>query len=378
MEIKVYISDLYPIVAPYKGINSIEDMLLENEYLVVIDIDEYIGILTPRDLIKHPHKIVIDCLTAKEHIMADDTVISVFDKFRRNKCSVLPVFHENKFIGIIEKNTLINKLKSQVNQLYDNLIISQNLKLSFLNSLSHEIRTPLNGVLGFLEIMSDFDIEDFKANGELHYNIIKKSADRFLLVMNDLVDLSLIHSGDKIKITNESVTIETIFSDLKELFEASTSSSNKDVSVQYINPEASMTICSDRKKIEHILYHLIDNAIKFSTEGKVKFGYETNNENIIFFVTNNGHFHDEKAQIFEAFYKQGNNKEYSEGLGIGLALVKKMTELLEGTVDYFTTETETTFNVTLPLSMDRESVCIKPKQQDPSFQSTASAHGISY
>jgi len=350
MEIKDYISDLYPKVTPCEGINSIEGKLLESEYLVVIDKDEYVGILTPWDLIKRPHKIVIDCLTTKEHIMADDAIISVFDKFRRNKCSVLPVFQENEFIGIIEKNSLINKLKSQVNQLYENLIISQNLKSSFLNSLSHEIRTPLNGVLGFLEIMSDFDIEDFKVNGESHYEIIKKSADRFLLVMNDLVDLSLIDSGDKIKITKERVIIEPIFLDLKELFEASTSISNKEVSVQYINPDTSMTICSDRKKIEHILYHLIDNAIKFSTEGKINFGYNLNLQSITFFVTNDGTLVDEKGQIFEAFYKQSKNKEYSEGLGIGLALVKKMTELLGGTVDYSATKTETTFNVTLPLN----------------------------
>lgn len=350
MEIKEYISGSYPKVTQYEGISSIEERLLENEFLVVVDNEEYVGILTPWDLIKRPHKIVIDCLTIKEPIMADDTIISVFEKFQRNRCLVLPVFHGNEFLGIVEKNNLINKLKGKVNQLYDNLVISQNLKSSFLNSLSHEIRTPLNGVLGFLELMSDLDVEGFKINGESHLDIIKKSADRFLSIMNDLVDLSLIHSGDKIKVKREKVMIETIFSDLRDFFEGSTIVSNKEISVHYINPNTSMTICSDRKKIERILYHLIDNAIKFSNEGTVKYGYNLNDQSITFFVTNKGILSDDKGKVFEAFYKQGANKEYIEGLGIGLALVKEMTELLHGTVNYSTSGTETTFDFTLPLN----------------------------
>ncbi len=351
MELKDCISDLYPIVGPYEGISSIVENLLDNEYLVVINKDEYVGILTPWDLVKRPCKIVVDCLTDKGHIMADDTISAVFDTFSRNKSMVLPVFRGNEFIGIIEKNNLINKLKNQVSQLYESLVISQNFKASFLDNLSHEIRTPLNGVLGFLEVLSNFDIEDFKASGEAYHGIIKRNADRFLLIMNDLVDLSLIDSGDKIKITKEKVTIESIFSDVKELFEASQSISNKEVSVQCINPDTSMTICSDRKKIKHILYHLIDNAIKFSTEGTINYGYTHDFQNVIFFVTNSGILNDQEDQIFEAFYKQGKSDKYPEGLGIGLALVKKMTVLLGGTVDYSVTETETTFNVTLPLNL---------------------------
>lgn len=350
MEIKKYISGSYPKVTQYEGIRAIEDQLLENEFLVVIDNEEYVGILTPSDLIKHPHKIVIDCLTTKEPILADDTIIYAFEKFQRNRCNVLPVFHGNKFLGIIEKNYLINKLKDKVNELYDNLIISQKLKSSFLNSLSHEIRTPLNGILGFLELMSDLDVEGFKINGEAHLDIIRKSADRFLSIMNDLIDLSLIHSGEEIKVKKEKVIIETIFSDLKDFFEGSTTVSNKEISVHYTNPNTSMTICSDRKKIERILYHLIDNAIKFSNEGIVKYGYNLNDRSITFFVTNNGILADDKGQIFEAFYKQGANIGYTEGLGIGLALVKEMTELLEGTINYSISGTEITFDFTLPLN----------------------------
>jgi two-component system CheB/CheR fusion protein len=350
MDIKDYISNSYPKVSPYEGINSVEGRLIEKEYLVVVEDGGYVGILTPMDLIKRPHKIVIDCLAPKEPILVDDSIITVFDKFQRNKCVVLPVFEGDGFIGVIEKNFLINRLKIKVTQLHDNLIISQKLKSSFLNSLSHEIRTPLNGILGFLELMSDLDVEGFKINGESHLDLIKKSADRFLFIMNDLVDLSLIHSGDEIKIKKEKVMIESLFSDLKDVFDGVTIVSNKEISLHYINPNTSMTICSDRNKIERILYHLIDNAIKFSTEGTVKYGYNLAGQSITFFVTNEGALSDEKGQIFDVFYKYSENKGYIEGLGIGLALAKEMTELLDGTIHYSSTETETTFNFTLPLN----------------------------
>lgn len=352
MLIRNYISDLYPTVHPFDGVNSIEEKLLKKNYLVVIDEDgEFQGILVPCDLIKRPHKIVIDCLTEKEHISADETIISVLDKFEKNQCSVLPVFQEKKFIGIILKYYLLNSLKNEINELQNKLIISQNAKSSFLSNLSHEIRTPLNGLLGFLEIISKLDIEDFKTNGEKHYNIVTKCADRFLLIMNDLIDLALINSGDNIKIEKENVKIENIFFDLKEYFETKEPVLNKELSIHYTNPDTSLVIFSDGKKIRRILYHLIDNAIKFSNNNKVIFGYKLEFQNIVFFVTNQGSqiHEDKKMKIFEVFEKQDfYNGKLVSGLGIGLPLIKKLSELLEGKVDFETNGTQTTFFFTIP------------------------------
>lgn len=360
MEIKNYISKLYPTVRPFDGVNSIEEKLLEKEYLVVIDDDEkFHGILTPFDLIKRPHKIVIDCLTEKEHISADETFISALDKFNKNQCPALPIFQENKFVGIIEKHKLINILDVKINEFYNKSIISQKVKTSFLNNLSHEIRTPLNGLLGFLQIISKLDIEDFKTEGKKHYNIIKKSADRFLLIMNDLIDLALINSGDDIKVEKKNVRIENIFLDLKEYFETVISVLYRNVSIRYANPDISLIIFSDEKKIKHILYHLIDNAIKFSNDNKVIFGYKIENQNIVFFVTNKSSQinEDKKKKMYEMFEKQDiNNNEYTSGLGIGLPLVKKLSELLEGKIDFVTSETQTTFFCTIPFR--NEIACI--------------------
>jgi signal transduction histidine kinase len=353
MGIDKYITNSYIKVHPFEGVCSVEEILLEKEYLVVInDDDEFLGILTPNDLIKRPHKIVIDCVTEKEYILHDETIISVLNKFNKNQCSALPVLQGNKFVGIIEKYNLINKLKFKINELYDKSIISENVKTSFLNNLSHEIRTPLNGLLGFIEIVSGLDVDGFKVEGRGYCKIIRNSADRFLLIMNDLIDLALINSGDNIKVVREDVRIEDIFLDLKEYFEKVTSLLNKNVTVHFANPDTSLFIFTDSEKIKHILYHLIDNAIKFSIGNKVLISYVIENQNIVFSVTNNGVKLNEvkMKKIFDVFENPYiKNDENLTGIGIGLPLVKKLSELLEGDIDFINNETQTIFFCTLPL-----------------------------
>lgn len=356
MEIKKYILNSYTTVNSFTATTLLEEKFLEKGYVVVIDDEnKFQGILTTCDLIKRPHKLVIDCLTEKEHLSTTDTIISSLDKFNNNQCPALPVFKESKFIGIVEKQNVVDGLRIKIHELYDKSIISQKVKQSFLNNLSHEVRTPLNGLLGFLELISALDMEDNKTEKKEHYNIIRKCADRFLLIMNDLIDLALINSEDDLalKVEIEKISIENIFSDLKEYFEMAISVSNRDISVHYVNPDSSFVFWSDEKKIKHILYHLIDNAIKFSDDNnKVIFGYKIENQNIVFFVKNNCTQipKDKKKQIFEIFEKQdSHNNKLVEGLGIGLSLVKKLSGLLSGKIELVSNETQTTFLCTIPL-----------------------------
>ena len=354
MEIEKYILNSYPTVNPFTATILLEEKLLEKGYVVVIDEEnKFHGILTTCDLIKRPHKLIIDCLTEKEHLSADESIISGLDKFKSNQCSAMPVFKKNKFIGVVERQKVVDELKIEINKLYKKSIISQEVKQSFLNNLSHEVRTPLNGLLGFLEIVSALNIDDKKSKNNAHYNIIRKSADRFLFVLNDLIDLALLNSGDNLAVEIHKINIENIFSDLKEYFEMTMLTSNRNVSINYINPDSSLVIMTDEKKIKHILYHLIDNAIKFSSNNeKITYGYKTENNNITFFVKNSSSLipKEKKEKIFEIFEKQDHhNKELVEGLGIGLPLVKKLSELLNGKIEFVSKEIQTTFLCTIPL-----------------------------
>ena len=199
MSLRKYIYGNYPTVKPFEGINSVEKSLLEYQYLVIFDdYCNFYGILTISDVIERPHKIVIDCFTNKESLMVSDSLASALEKFYTNNSFVLPVMDGSDFIGVIEKNRILKELETKVNQLYDKSLISEKAKNNFLNNLSHEIRTPLNGLLGFLEIIEQLNTKDFTNKHETYSKTIKKSADHFLMIMNDLVELSLLHSGDDV------------------------------------------------------------------------------------------------------------------------------------------------------------------------------------
>ena len=354
MEVKKYISETYPTVGPFEGINSIESKLLKYRYLVVVDDDkEFHGILTPCDIIEHPHKIVIDCITKKESVSFNDTTLTVLDKFRINQCFALPVFNENNFIGVIEKNRILSDLEFKINDLYNRSLISKKAKTCFLNNLTHEIRTPLNGILGFIDIIADLNIDDLKIQNEQFSNLIKKAADRFLLIMDDLIELSLLHAGDDISIKKENVNIEKIFLELNDYFNELASLQNKKSTIIYSNPDYSLNIFSDEKRLKHILYHLIDNAIKFSANNKVIYGYElsTDKECIEFFVMNKGTeiSEENRSKMFDIFDKQENiGIDLNFGLGIGLPLVKKLTEVLRGRIRLESNNNEITFFVNIP------------------------------
>jgi signal transduction histidine kinase len=354
MVLKNYLSNIYPTVGPFEGINSVENLLLENQYLVVVDDDNnYHGILTTSDVIKRPHKIVIDCITKKESLEVVDTVAFALEKFYSSHSFVLPVMSGSDFIGVIEKKEILRGLEAKVNKLYDKSLISERAKKSFLNNLSHEIRTPLNGILGFLDIITELNAGDFTIEKEYFSESVKKSADHFLMLMNDLVELSLFHAGEKLSIRKANVDIVEILTELKDFFSELLLFQNRKATFVYLNSESSFRIYTDGNKLKQILYHLINNAIKFSEDNKVTFGFELNpnEKNISFLVKNKDSKISQKdiVEMFDVFEKQENiGKELNFGLGIGLPLVKSLTDLLGGQIKVETKNEEISFIVNIP------------------------------
>lgn len=361
MKIDKFINHRFISIHPYEGVNTIEAKLLDEGFLVVMDEKKnFLGILTPMDLIKRPHKIVIDCLTPKEAIMTDATIAEAMEKFEKCKCSILPVLNEENFAGIIYKNELINALRNKVTELYKRSMISQNVKTSFLQSLSHEIRTPMNWILGFLEIITEMDEEEYRREGRNHFEIVQKSANKFLQIMNDLINISIINSGDDIRVEHELVDIDELFNELKIYFEKSTPILlNREVQIVIKYEETPFRIYSDGNKIKHILYHLIDNAIKHARAQTVEINYHIFQKNILLQVSNYGQSIPEERQdrLFEMFEKQDiKNEDYmSSGLGIGLSLVKKLAELLDGNISFVSDELQTKFSISIPYVQETKS-----------------------
>jgi signal transduction histidine kinase len=233
---------------------------------------------------------------------------------------------------IIRDITSLKKTEEELIKAKEHAEESDRLKSAFLANMSHEIRTPLNGILGFTELLSSTDLTDKEQDDYLE--IIRKGGDRLLKIINDIIDISKIESGQmqvSISKTNISEQLQTIYSFFKPEADSKR--------ITLINKNASAVdetiIETDSDKIYAIQTNLIKNAIKFTQSGFVEFGFEKGNSHLEFFVkdTGTGISNEQKEFIFERF-RQGNDTltRNFEGTGLGLSISKAYVEMLGGKI----------------------------------------------
>jgi signal transduction histidine kinase len=209
---------------------------------------------------------------------------------------------------------------------------ADNLKTKFLANMSHEIRTPMNGIIGFSELLRDETLT--YEQREDYINIIQRSGERMMSLMNDLINISKLESGQE-SVIKSSVELNTLFESLFSFFKLD--ADKKGLSLKYTNFGSgdNLTIITDREKLFGILNNLIKNAIKYSKQGTIEFGYTNVKEEVLFFVKDEGIGIDSEliSRVFERFV-QGEyalNKNY-EGVGLGLSIAKAYSDLLGGRI----------------------------------------------
>lgn len=238
----------------------------------------------------------------------------------------------NGLIGYFTNVTEKKKIELELIKAKERAEESDRFKTAFLQNMSHEIRTPLNGILGFSNLLAEEDISKEEIKEFTH--IITQCGKRLLETINNVIDISKIETG-QIEVQKTSFQINSLISDLYMFFVKSTQA--KGISLNYRNTlEGSNSIIkTDESKLNQILINLINNAIKFTSSGSIDFGYEINDNNILFFVkdTGIGVPLDKIDKIFERFI-QGDislTRGY-EGSGLGLAISKGLVELLGGKI----------------------------------------------
>ena len=224
---------------------------------------------------------------------------------------------------------------------------SDRLKIAFLHNLSHEIRTPLNAIVGFTSLLGD--IGDDPGKRQEFVNIIFNSSDHLLEIFDDIVEISNIEANTII-IRKEKVNLNLKLRKVYERFR--TIADEKKISLSFIaaSDDKEVNIFTDGSKLSRVLTNLVGNALKFTSEGKVEFGYTLKGDIIEFYVSDTGigipQQHHE--MIFKRFFQadSSNTRRY-EGTGLGLSISKAYIELLggeilltshpgEGSVFYFT------------------------------------------
>jgi PAS domain S-box-containing protein len=222
-----------------------------------------------------------------------------------------------------ENELLISKEKAEV---------SSRLKSAFLANMSHEIRTPMNAILGFSELLKQHELTNEKQ--EKYFEIIQKSGGRLLNVINDIIDISKVESGQMEILISEFNILEQI-KEVHALFSAEAKAKGIMLHLKNSLPSNEITIKSDNHKINAILVNLVKNAIKYCDEGTIEIGVEKTASHLKFYVKDTGIGIDKNRQIaiFDRFVQADiEDVKALQGSGLGLSISKAYVEMLGGEI----------------------------------------------
>jgi signal transduction histidine kinase len=245
------------------------------------------------------------------------------------------------------------------------LIELDQLKSRFFANISHELRTPLTLLLAPLETLIRKYQNTLDPAGRELLTTMQASGMRLLKLINDLLDLIRLESG-RLEVKNEPVALPEfvggLISAVRQL------AVNKKIALETSVEPALATVLADRDKLEKIILNLLFNALKFTPMGgRVRIAVERQQEALVFVVSDTGVGIAEKnlPYVFDRFWQEdGSSKRKFQGVGIGLALVKELTEIQSGSVSVQSKEGEgATFAVRLPyLAADPAALKAEPAQ----------------
>ncbi|MFC2089862.1 PAS domain-containing protein [Bacteroidota bacterium] len=292
----------------------------------------------------HPEDTELVLKMAREHLQGKtDRFVAEF-RFLRKDQSWMWILARGKIaernndgdpVRLLGTHTDITELKSIQNDFREaknKAEESDRLKSAFLANMSHEIRTPMNGILGFAELLSD----ELLTKDEIseYVEIIKKSGQRMLMTINDIIDISKIESG-LIEVVAGELDINKQLEYLHSFFLPEAKKKGLLLTLQIRPLEGFEKINTDHSKFIAIMTNLIKNAIKFTQTGSITIGYSLMKNDIKFYVEDTGiGIPNERIEaIFDRFVQADltSTKSY-EGSGLGLSISKGYVELLGGRI----------------------------------------------
>ncbi len=215
---------------------------------------------------------------------------------------------------------------NQLQKALDQASIADRIKTVFIQNMRHEIRTPLNAIMGFAQLMSN-DLSDEERS--LYNGYIQESNDQLLSTLDDIIDVSNMEVGT-FNFQFDEINIDELCQDYithhKDIIPSG-------VELTYEPLESGMTLYSDKKRLGQIIHHLITNACKNTSSGKITINaaHHTGNDSVQFVVTDTGTGIPEGKSdvIFEHFEKLDH---YSPGLGLGLYVSRLIARALGGDI----------------------------------------------
>lgn len=256
---------------------------------------------------------------------------------------------EQRTLILSEAISELEKTKEELNQALTKEKELNDLKSRFVSMVSHEFRTPLATILSSLALVKKYiENNDIEKQGK-HIDRIKTSVNNLTDILNDVLSLSKLEEG-KVMISPEEFDVTEF---VQEVIQDIQTIAKSGQILQYKHSDGLALIQLDKKVLRHILFNLISNAVKFSPEDRpVVICTSTNNNQFCLIVQDHGIGISEEDQkhLFESFFR-AENAVNIQGTGLGLNIVARYVDLLEGTIYVESKLNEgTKFTICLPLN----------------------------
>jgi len=272
--------------------------------------------------------------------------------------TIVPVMDENdnivQYLGIRNDITVLMENELALKEAVEKARAADRAKSQFLANMSHEIRTPMNGIVGFLDLISETELNQ---NQKEYLSIVKSSADHLLEIINDILDISKIESG-KLKLENIAINLKEELKNSLYLYNGK--ALEKGIRLECdIDGGLDTPLKADPVRLRQVISNLISNAVKFTEKGCVKLSVKKLTENstqikLLFSIQDNGiGIPKEKIEYIFSPFEQADSSTTRRfgGTGLGLAISKRLIEMMGGNL---TVESEvgkgSTFSFTLDLS----------------------------
>ncbi len=238
-------------------------------------------------------------------------------------------------------------------------------KSAFLANMSHELRTPLNAILGFAQLLASS--KGLDASQKENLAIIRRSGEHLLTLINDVLDMSKIESGQTVLNLRE-FDLYRLLNDLEDMFRLKADEKQLSLSMQ-LSPDLPQFIITDEVKLRQVLINLLNNAIKFTQEGGVDVRVNCQEKEspgkhpykLIFEVQDSGPgiAPEEFSRLFEPFQQTQTAEGVNEGTGLGLPISRKFVQLMGG---YFQVQSDVGQGALFQFSVQCDAAQGMPKQ----------------
>jgi signal transduction histidine kinase/ActR/RegA family two-component response regulator len=326
----------------------------------------------PTEIVQLTHQMIREVLEHNQ-VKEYNYELTIGDKNYIFESRMVPLT-KNSTLAIVRDVTERKEAQEALIKAKEKAEESDRLKSAFLANMSHEIRTPINGIIGFTQLLRDQEYTPEERNE--FFDIIDLNSKQLLQIINDIIDISKIEANQLI-IKKKTFALNQLMDELYNTYRIELSQYSKehlDLILKKELEDDTDYVFTDMIRLKQIMTNLLGNAIKFTEQGQIEFGYKCTGKNqFIFFVKDTGiGIPKEKQKLIFSHFRRAHESMASKfgGTGLGLSISKKLVEMLGGEIWVESTENRgASFFVHIPI--ERKAVNASQKEQttgEPEYQ----------